>query len=390
MLTILSALTSLYAKECPPDLAAPCYSAPEPECDLCLGPNNFAASAAVGPATCNGDFLVILEGLYWKACQEGLEYAIQTQVMGTDIMSLNPTLNNLIDAHYISPDFGWDFGFRLGAGYVSTCDGWDVNLLWTRYTNCATTETDSSEDENIALLPIWSAFQFPHAATTPVLFANSIESFWNLRLNLVDVELGRAFWNSRKLSLRPFIGVRVGSINQWLKIEPRGGTWNDPNFTINLRGETHLHSAFRGAGLRAGLGSLWYFARGFSLYGNSAYSLLYGRFDVTQDEFLKEVTPPFGKIPVLESKNSTRAVRGIWDLGLGIEWDTMFCNCRYGLTVALGWEQRLFFNQNQFFQVNRMGGTDQVIPNNTGENSFIQPSGDLSTAGFTLSATFAF
>ena len=80
------------------------------------------------------------------------------------------------------------------------------------------------------------------------------------------------------------------------------------------------------------------------------------------------------------------------DLDLGVQWFSLFCDCKYGLKIQLGWEQHLFFNQNQLFRVvNKAllstGGMPTVLSE---ENIYIQGRGPLSTQGWMLRATFEF
>ena len=100
---------------------------------------------------------------------------------------------------------------------------------------------------------------------------------------------------------------------------------------------------------------------------------------------------PFSKTKILETEGSFRASRAILDLGLGIQWAAMFCDCKYGLAAMLGWEQHVFFHQNQLWRVQRLGGTNgSSLVNNTGENALSQSRGSLDTQGWTLRLNFQF
>ena len=111
----------------------------------------------------------------------------------------------------------------------------------------------------------------------------------------------------------------------------------------------------------------------------------------------------FSKIKVLETRDSFRASRAMLDLDLGVQWSGMICHCQYGLTVTLGWEQHLFFHQNQLWRVVRIGakppgimsgppGENQfgTLPNNGGENVYHQRRGTLDTQGATLTVKLEF
>nr|NGX27179.1 hypothetical protein [Chlamydiota bacterium] len=119
--TILSGAKS--RQDCAPSAPANCYADDCTHC-YCLGPENMQANAPVRPITCNGDIVITVAGFYWKASQDGMEYAIENEVIGSDALTFNPQLNNLIDSKFKTPNFDWDFGFKAGLAYNSPCDGW--------------------------------------------------------------------------------------------------------------------------------------------------------------------------------------------------------------------------------------------------------------------------
>lgn len=370
---------------CPQDMPAPCYTIDTPACDYCLGPENVAGNPAVRPKTCNGDAVITIAGFYWNARQDGMEYAIFNSVApptGAD----STTLNNIIEARYLNPKSKWNFGFKFGLGYNSNHDGWDFDVLWTRYHGRSSTRVDGDTQDNTSLIPLWS--DFASSVASPVLFATDMQTHWRLKLDLVDIEMGREFWSSKYLTLRPFIGLRVSWIKQNYEIDQQGGSWGSGLSAFN--GEVQMDNDFKGIGVRGGLDSNWLIGRGFSFFGNVALAIVYGRFSIDHEEFNRQASAPFAKTPLLDSDESFHASRGMTDLELGIEWSTMFSNCNYGFTVGLSWEHHMFFNQNQLWRVNRIFDSVQTPPNNSGENTFIQRRGDLSTQGWTLTATFDF
>jgi len=399
----MGSLSGARGDSCAPGQPAPCYSE-DCGCTYCYGPENTAGNPAVRPRTCNGDFVIEVAGFYWNAHQDGMEYAVENHVQNPGPEPTAPPLelNNLINAEYKTPDFDWDFGFKAGIGYNSACDGWDLGILWTWYKGKASDQVQAEGDDNRTLLPLWSAYA-PQQGTP--LYATDIETQWNLELNMIDLTLGREFWNSKRLTLRPHIGLRIARINQSYEIEHKGGSWSantnagNPDVQVAYNDFVDLDNNFKGVGIRAGLDSTWNFGCGWGLYGNFAASIVYGRFSLDHDETLRLVETPFSKCKILETKESFRASRAMLDLGLGLQWSTLFCGCQYGFTFQLGWENHMFFNQNQLWRVARsevdfvpagMGFLDLDNPNNTGENIFYQRRGDLDTQGWTLRIKFEF
>ncbi|MBS0628694.1 MAG: hypothetical protein JSS30_00545 [Verrucomicrobia bacterium] len=391
---------------CAPSQPAVCYPDDCPPCQRCLGPENFAGNPPVCPAGCNGDVFITAAAVYWSSHQDGMEYAIDNEVTQPVLQTIpnNRILNQLANAEYKHPGSHWDWGFKLGIGYCSSCDGWDVNLLWTWYRGRHTHDLDTDNTDNHSVIPLWTNF-VPGAGG--VLFATDSEIHWKLKLNLVDLELGRGYWVSRYLNIRPFVGLRYASIKQDTAITYRGGSWaavtgQDAGNQNAFNDYVDLENDYRGAGLRAGLGSEWNFGCGWALYGNLATSIIYGRFDVDHKEYIRLANiTPHSTADILDTNESLRALRAILDLDLGIQWSTMFCSCKYGLTVMLGWESHLFFDQNQLWRVSRVGTSSQSVtpPNLTsnppvlnlsGDNVLEQRRGSLDTSGWTLTFKFDF
>jgi hypothetical protein len=154
-------------------------------------------------------------------------------------------------------------------------------------------------------------------------------------------------------------------------------------------GNVDLDNNFKGVGIHSGFNTNWHLGCGWALYGDLAASIIYGRFGLDHDERTRLVEAPFTKSKILETSDSFKASRAILDMDLGIQWSTMFCDCQYGFTVALGWEQHLFFHQNRMWRVVREN--DILAPGKpTGENDFSQRRGTLSTQGVTLTVQFEF
>lgn len=406
MASTLSAARNQDAEHCAPAPPATCYADNCNHC-YCLGPDNYGVNAPVRPRTCNGDWVVTAAGFYWNSHQDGMEYALHNGVVGPgedpDVnggagITAIWGLNNLVDAKFLNPNYKWDFGFKLGLGYNTTCDGWDIGVLWTWYRGKANDHVEAEQGDNAVLLPLWSAYAPLQGLT---LYATDIETNWNLELNLVDIDMGREFWTSKYLTMRPHIGVRIAFLDQKYKIAHKGGSFSaNSNAGANpiqtgVNNTVLMHNDFSGAGIRAGLETVWNLGCGWGLYGDFSLSIIYGRFSVKYDETNRGVVTPHSRKRIAETYDSFRASRAIADLGLGVQYHTMFCDCAYGFTAMLGWEHHLFFDQNQLWRVVRLGDVPGNSPsgeqsNTTGENSFHQRRGDLDTQGWTLTLRFEF
>lgn len=405
---IALSLTAIATAEiCPPlEPAAPCYPDDCAPCPRCLGPENFSGNPPVCPMTCGGDYTFTAALLYWNAHQDGMEFAIDNWVTNPNAnlpTGTAPTggaiqqLNQLVDAGHKLPHSKFRWGFKLGLGYCNPCDGWDLSLLWTRFHGKASSDVEADITDNRTLLPLWSQFVSSQGS---LIYATRAEDHWKVKLNLVDFELGRNYWVSKYLSMRPFVGIRYASIKQHTEIEYRGGSWSSittgDSTQPALNSIVDLQNDYRGAGLRAGIDSKWNFGCGWAIYGDLAASIIYGRFHINHNEDIRQATNPHTIVNILDTEESLRAARAMLDLALGVQWQAMFCDCQYVFTAMLGWEQHLFFNQNQMWRANRVGATAQTIAVNpavlnlTGQNVFDQKRGSLDTQGWTLAFRFDF
>jgi hypothetical protein len=100
-----------------------------------------------------------------------------------------------------------------------------------------------------------------------------------------------------------------------------------------------------GLGLRTGLDIDWKIKKGWGIYSDLAFSLLYGTVRVHEEEKVSyEDTKRFDIV------QNFPATTGIFDLALGIEWQRKFKRGRHRLTLQLGWEEHLICGQNNFFR----------------------------------------
>ena len=144
------------------------------------------------------DLFIFGDLLYWNAHETGLPVAILQDGPST----------NLSDAEVKNISFDWDFGFRLGVGYNLPHDGWDLNLTWLRFI------TDGSRRVNAHGDDIIFATRLPPADGTAGDTFQKARGHWRLRFNQLDLDLGREFFVSKWLTLRPHFGLRADWVRQ--------------------------------------------------------------------------------------------------------------------------------------------------------------------------------
>ncbi|MES2122544.1 MAG: Lpg1974 family pore-forming outer membrane protein [Chlamydiota bacterium] len=295
-----------------------------------------------------GDFL------YWKAEENGLTYALKTSNATQSPLSGKLSLKD--------PHFEWDMGFRLGLGYNIPHDEWDIYANWTRFYTDAHGHTHAKENEGI--YPVWA---FP-AGPINLEFVQKSKAHWSLFLNILDIELGKEYQVSKRLSLRPHLDLRTAWINQ--------------NYSVKyeilspvLFDKVKMSCDYWGIGPRAGLGFQWNIVSGFSIDGDADISLIYGNDSLHQSE--KSHPTPDDHLHFKEHMHSARAIT---DLGLFLSWDQMLGHGNYHFSIKAGWEQHIFFEQNQFFRF-----LDPFF-----QGSIVSNQGDLMLQGWTAKARIDF
>ncbi len=281
-----------------------------------------------------GDFI------YWQASQANLQFAQTSQDVqhGQSLISDQVSSNKGINFTY-APGFKFDVGLDLSH------DGWDTDLMYTYLgsTPSATTITVDPELRSLGLLLGLGSIEYPDV----------VSGEWSLYFNAMDWELGRKFFVSPRLTLRPHIGIK--------------GAWNHQSFNvfetediaITLR-ETpsseavYQRQSFWGVGMRVGLNTEWFFCEGLSLYGNFAFAELYGQFtDLLKDKILgPQALSEFDVLNVAliswESQD-IHQMQPVVEIALGLRYELSFGqeNC-YRFLVQAGWEQQIWWHQNQF------------------------------------------
>lgn len=301
------------------------------------------------------DLFIFADWLLWNAHEDGLGYAIKSEF--PDVIS---------DAHAKSVSFDWNFGFRVGAGYNMCHDGWDIKATYLRFNSHGRSEIHAGDD-----------FILPVRATPAdeVAFSTAAKSntYIRLLLNQVDLDLGREFYVSKWMTLRPHMGLRANWIRQKWGINYR----TMAGFATPNHIEIFMKDHWYGIGLEGGLDTLWGLGSGWSIYGNIDASILYGLHRMKRDE---EFDPSDYK-PIDDFKFSYRNSQPVLDMEMGLRWDHMFDDDRFHLGLHAGWEHHVYFGQNQF---------PYFVEDTSEKGNFIGNQGNLTFQGWTLGARFDF
>ncbi len=322
-------------------------------CRKCYNPPNPVNGREGYHLTLVGDYL------YWKGQEDGLAYTYKTN---------NPSGASLdTDIDVKEPDFEWESGFRLGLGYNIPHDRWDLYISWIDFEAEADDHVEVDSDDG--LFPYWA---YPSGPAGDLFFPKA-NAHWHTDLDVIDVELGKSYYVGKRTSLRPHLGLRGFWIDQHYHIQYQGATV--PILLTTLNDSIKMHNNYWGVGPRVGLNMEWWLGNAFQVYGQAAISLVYGEFEIHQKEEF-----PDSDDSELHFKDDLHIARPVTDLGIGLGWNSTYGCDSLHLLVRVGWEQHIFFDQNQFIR---------FVSSDT-SSSLLSNRGDLSLEGLTASIRLDF
>lgn len=314
-------------------------------------------------------FFTETAALYWKAEVNGLSYAIESP--SALILAPHSSVKN--------PSFDWDFGFKAGLGYRTKHDGWEFFLGYTslqthadahKHVNVdnvllplrANAESDSSGG---VLYPIWLL-----PIDTALLFAEDVKMHWRLHLGIFDLLMRKMICPGRSFSLRPQLGLRTAWIRQKFNV-----AYSANSVFPDQESAMRTKNKFFGVGPNCGLYGQWNIKGGFALFSEAALSILFGEFYLHQDEDLTKT-----KKKVLGVHDIYRQSVTLLDGSAGLMWERDFEGTLKRVQVRLGWDQSLYFSQNQLIRFVSGNALGTIVANQ----------GDLSLSGVELSARLDF
>jgi len=244
---------------------------------------------AAGPRVAHGaDVFLTADFIYWKATQDGL------------------SVTDLIGSSIITPNFKWEPGFKVGLGLNLSHDGWDVYAQYT-----------------------WL-----HSSS----HKNATSGDWHLHFNVIDLELGRNFYVSQFLTIRPHFGLK--------------GTWQEQGITGASTAYTTFLATQKqdtwGLGISSGLNTAWHFTTSWSIFGDIAWSAMWTHYNAATTDFS----------PSLKLKGDNYRIRNVAEFELGLRWETWFYDDNYHLAIEAGWEEQIWSNYGSFIRLSNDGQSD--------------------------------
>jgi hypothetical protein len=323
------------------------------------------------------DLFIAADFIYWTSRVDNIDYAETGVTHSSNISSNNPTLTN--PGHTIGPHHKMSPGFKVGIGVNMGHDGWDSYVQYTWLHNSAASQDTVPSGKSTWQYAGGSLFSIN---TTRIQAGNSE---WHLHFNDIDWELGREFFISSYLILRPHIGLKGSWQKQTYSVHQTDIIDNSQSQPGSLvfdqvgRGSYTMYQkqSYWGLGIRAGLNTAWHFTRNWSIFGDCAVAPLWSQFTVSRLDRTTESSSNRG-IPVktglivANQSNRLHSLRAVLELALGLRWDYWFLDDDYRIRIQAAWEEQVWFGQHEFL--------DAIHPTY----------GNLSLQGLTVGFTFDF
>jgi hypothetical protein len=310
---------------------------------------NFGATTSLARAEPDGyGWRLTFDVLYWQSKVGGVSY-------GT-INSMDVYTPVIYDTTLKEPEFDWTFAFKVGMGYNFCHDGWDTHIEYTYFRNSAS--GSSSVEPPSVILPHNNDDLFAITATTKADLVNSLVDFAteassSMKLNFNDLfwDLGRDFFVSQNLSLRPSLGLKSSWITLTTRESYTGGgalySYSVGGYSLTENGlgsqTIYLHSSqkFVGVGPRGALGTEWHLCSGFSIYGDFASALLFGYFKSNKHATYTGNTSNYSKF-----HSSVHRLIPTVDFELGLMYEKyVMCDTQH-FSIRLGYETQYFWDIN--------------------------------------------
>lgn len=260
------------------------------------------------------------EFIYWEMVQDDLPQV-------ADRFTFD---GNLTDLARLAHEPGYKPGFSviLGMGFPQL-DNWNLEAKYTWFHTTTTKHFGAQLN------------QFITPKLTPVLFfmaSSSLNSELTMNWNFLQVTMGRAFYLSQRLIVRPAVGLKT----TWC------GHKHDLFFDVitGARGtqftKTHIWGVgpFLGAEIQ---GLLWC---GAYLTGNASVWPTYTRLNKYRVDSNFPPVPAFGFFGFVNEETNERGrytTNLLYSAGIGLGWASYFCDCNYYIDFSIGYDMTTTF-----------------------------------------------
>ncbi len=343
------------APKCPPKPCEQPCTQPCPPTQICPGQDPCCPPWATPllnagydyPArtrvACPFDAYVEASFIYLQPIQENMSLGLLNKTAGVNVTQIPETLpasafpNGLIGTQ-INMDFDYKPGFQVAVGGYFDYDNWDMMGQYTWFHGSQNKHTSVTTNQQI--FPNWGhpLFQGSNAY-------NSVKGNWDLKMDILEFDLGRWYYVGTQLTFRPSLGARAA----WIRQNATVTYTNNGTLGFGTTTDTNVNKSKTRSwaiGPEVTLDTNWTLGKGFRLYGFGEADLLFTKYTKATNHVAHTTavaTPAFKA-----DGSKILAVRTHLDLELGFGWST-YIDCHgWFLDIAAGYGFQVFFDQNMF------------------------------------------
>jgi hypothetical protein len=258
------------------------------------------------------------EGLWWTVCQEDLEFAVDVDSEGGEML-VGPGETHALE-------YDWRGGARGFIGFDGYC-GWDIRAVYTWYKN--NTDENLTQLENL-LIASWA---HPGGIGFNALTATASQNF---KYETADLIFGKELtFTPLAFTLAPFVGVRCLKINQDISALYEGEDFSDNPQLVTFKSDLKAIGIYTGLHMRNNL------CCGLGFYGDFAGSMLYGQGKSKQHQLSLDSTGAILNTVVNLEEDPSRILPGC-HLRAGMDW--LFEVGCMNFHIQAGYEFNHWFN----------------------------------------------
>lgn len=334
-----------------------------------------AKFAEARPEVDGTNWYLTFDVLYWHPKMGGTEFAIS--YTPSNFISIPPFIPEVATSHFPKGkvkenDFSWDLGLKVGLGYKTPHDYWDVYARYTWFESHSSNSMHKDYPSTIIPTKVPFSTALNLFTTTEAFnlqfYSNHAKSKVDIDYNNVDLELARSYFISTNISVRPNMSVKATFLDLSQKVSYVQE--NNPSASsllfdaVSPEVKVQLHSQMAGVGPRMGLDTKYYIGHGFNIFGEIAGSILYSRFKTSQKDQIPNhlfggilpdnIADAFNDLLDLVLSGPSRSLKHKFhkfipfaQMYLGLEWNKNFLNNKKHLGLKLGYEVQYYWRANQ-------------------------------------------
>jgi hypothetical protein len=282
-------------------------------------PAGFAAAQGIG-------FSIYADFIYWQARVANLDFAQSNVSDGGGVISQG-------SVYY--PGFKYQPGFKVGLALDVGHDNWDLTAEYVRLSGNGSKNSVTVEAETSELVPTRTIFDNDFASG----LLSSADGNFGYQYNLVNLDLGRNYFISENLTLRPFFGLS----GAWDKTSSLVHYTTTDTTPVSL--SQSYTQRYYGVGYRTGMNTAWCFDENFSIYGDLTLMNLWSRYKASAQE--TDVTDPLLPDVNYNTQGVQYGLQYVVDIQMGIRWAMRFNDDTMGFGLQAGWDQQVWINHVQ-------------------------------------------